>query len=152
MNLLHLKFTRNCTNGKNAPGFSDIIWGGWQWGQGSGVSTRSRTTAFERELNRVGFKALADADSILQRIESWRKAQVSEQAEKGWVFIKSKGQPATAEEAQPVATKAAQPDTGREIANTTMFFTMVSGNFMLSPPGQGMHQQRVNFAKRLYPL
>ena len=104
---------------KNAPDFSDIIWGGWQWGQGSGTSGR-RLSAFEIELNRVGFKALADADIALQKIKSWREAQVSEQAEEGQAFINSIERSATTSEGQPAPSKII----GREIVNTTLGFSI----------------------------
>lgn len=113
---------------KNAPGFSDIIWGGRQWGQGGGSDSRSTTSPFERELNRVGFKALADAEIALQRIDSWREAHVSELAEQGQAFINSREQPATTEERQSAPSEETQPDQskiiGREITNTTLGFSI----------------------------
>lgn len=110
---------------KNAPGFSDIIWGGWRWGEGTGTSGRN-LSPFEIELNRVGFKALPDADIALQKIASWREAHVSDHAEKGQAFINSREQPASSE--RPAACGETQSeqrkDIGREISNPTLGFSI----------------------------
>lgn len=94
---------------KNAPGFGDIIWGGRTWGHGGGT-TRRNPSAFDIELNRVGFKALYEAEAVLQKIESWRKTHLQDVAQESQAFLDNKKQTSTVEEP-------------RKITNTTLGFS-----------------------------
>ncbi len=104
---------------KNAPGFSDIIWGGRVWG-GSGVSHQRNPSAFYRELNRVGFKALPDADVVLQKIESWRTTHLQELEQGSQEFLNSKEQSPTNGETQSGQGRRIS----REIKNTSLGFSI----------------------------
>ncbi|GEM_PF-2635009 len=70
----------------NAPGFGDII---WRKRRLRHRHNDTRPSPYEIELARIGFKALPDAESVMQKIAAWRKGQVEEKAQEGEAFLKN---------------------------------------------------------------
>lgn len=109
----------------NAPGFGDIIWGK----RVLHSHHESRPSALEIEKSRIGFKALPDADLVMQKIESWRKRQVEEMAQEGEAFLNqselSAGSGTIKAGRDEKATSASEKQgISRAIKNTTMGFSI----------------------------
>jgi hypothetical protein len=109
----------------NAPGFGDIIWGK----RVLHSHPESRPSPLEVEKSRIGFKALADADSVMQKIEAWRKRQVEDMALEGEAFLNQSGlspDSSTIKAGRDEKEKSASEKQGisRSIKNTTMGFSI----------------------------
>ncbi len=114
----------------NSPGFGDIIWGKRSLRHGR---SDYRPSPYEIELSRIGFKALADAGSVMQKIETWRKQHVAEKAEEGEAFLKNSEQPVEkpAEESRHASSRdndtesfSTGKDASRSIKNTPLGFSI----------------------------
>lgn len=111
----------------NAPGFGDIIWGKRALNRNHGHGRRA--SPLEIELSRIGFKALADADSVIQKIEAWRKRQVEKMSQEGEAFLDQSKQSPDSSTVKVDRDEKKKPASGkqgisRSIKNTTMGFSI----------------------------
>lgn len=69
---------------RNTPGFSDVVWGQTV---AERTARHGSISAKKQEEMRVGFKALADGEMVLRKIEDWRDMHLQRSAEETQSFI-----------------------------------------------------------------